>query len=194
MRGDVMSSHYIDITLRPDPEIAPHQLLSGLYAKLHRALVQGSHQDIGVSFPDHDERKPQLGTKLRLHGPAQSLYGLMESTWLQGVADYLQVASILEVPPNARYRQVSRAQAKSNVDRLRRRAMKRHGLDEASAAQRIPDTAVERLRLPFVTIGSQSTRQPSFPLFICHGPIIDEPVIGSFNSYGLSQQATVPWF
>lgn len=187
-------SYYLDIHLRPDPELTPHQLMGGLYTRLHRALVQLDSQDIGVSFPDHDDRKPSLGTHLRLHGSATSLQALMATRWLNGMQDHLKILPIAVVPANARYRLVSRTQAKSSPERLRRRAIRRHGLDAAVAEQRIPDTVAERLRLPFVTLGSRSTGQPSFPLFICHGPLLDDEVLGVFSSYGLSQQATVPWF
>ncbi len=187
-------SHYLDIHLRPDPELTPHHLLSGVYTRLHRALVQLQRADIGVSFPGHDDRKPGLGTHLRLHGPEAALASLQASSWLNGIGDHLRVSAIAPVPASARHRVVERVQAKSNVERLRRRAIKRHGLDSATAAQRIPDAAAERLHLPFVTLGSRSTGQPSFPLFIRHGPLLSAPVAGDFNSYGLSREATIAWF
>lgn len=189
-----MGGHYLDIRLRPDPELAPHHLLAGLYARLHRALVRSARDDIGVSFPAHDERLPSLGDHLRLHGPEASLAALMGASWLDGMRDHLRVGEIAPVPASALHRPVSRAQARSSPDRLRRRAMRRHGLDADAARQRIPDSAAQRLRLPFVTIGSRSTGQPAFPLFIRHGPLSPDPVPGTFNSYGLGRGATVPWF
>ncbi len=36
-----MTTHYINITLLPDPEFSHAHLLGALVAKLHRALVQG---------------------------------------------------------------------------------------------------------------------------------------------------------
>lgn len=187
-------SHYLDIHLRPDPELTPQHLLNGLYARLHRALVQLGSQDIGVSFPEHDDAKPTLGSKLRLHGPATSLQALETTPWLKGMLDYLKVSAIEPVPASARHRRVSRVQAKSSPARLRRRAMRRHGLDAQTAEQRIPDSAAEHLRLPFAMLGSRSTGQASFPLFIRHGPLLGSPVLGTFSSYGLSQEATIPWF
>ncbi|MCL1528910.1 type I-F CRISPR-associated endoribonuclease Cas6/Csy4 [Xanthomonas nasturtii] len=186
--------HYVDLQLRPDPELAPHQLLSSLYARLHRALVQQQRQDIGVSFPCHDTRKPHLGTNLRLHGRHTALQALMASAWLQGIHDHLTVSPIVRAPAGSQHRQVTRVQAKSSPSRLRRRAMRRHGIDAVTAAQCIPDAVAEQLSLPFVVLGSCSTGQASFPLFIRHGPLLSEPKNGSFNSYGLSQEATVPWF
>jgi CRISPR-associated endonuclease Csy4 len=205
---------YIDIQLRPDPEFTPHQLLSGLYARLHRTLAQLGSQDIGVSFPGYASREsapatplaatPQtsrkstavstLGNCLRLHGPASSLQRLTTTGWLQGMLDHVTVSAIGSVPSDTAHCRFARVQAKSSPARLRRRAMRRHGLDEPAAAQRIPDTAAEQLQLPFVIIGSRSTGQPSFPLFIRRDPAQPQAVSGNFNSYGLSQNATVPWF
>jgi CRISPR-associated endonuclease Csy4 len=194
MQVDAMTSHYIDIQLRPDPEIAPHQLMNSLYLRLHRALVQLGGQGIGVSFPAHDERRPDLGQHLRLHGTPNALKALADTDWLKGIKDHLHIGLVSAVPHGAAHRQVLRVQAKSNAERLRRRAMKRHGIDAAEAARRIPDHAEERLKLPFVTLGSRSTGQPSFPLFLRHGPVQGRAVEGEFNTYGLSMGATVPWF
>jgi CRISPR-associated endonuclease Csy4 len=186
--------HYIDLRLRPDPEIAAHQLMSAVFGRLHLALVQAARQDVGVSFPEHDERRPSLGSVLRLHGSEQALVALHTTGWLRHLNDYATVQPIAAVPAGCGHRVVSRVQAKSGVDRLRRRAMRRHGYDAAEAARRIPATAQELLALPFVTIGSRSTGQAAFPLFVRHGPVLPEAVSGVFNSYGLSTEATVPWF
>ena len=187
-------SHYLDIHLRPDPEIAPHQLMSSLFGRLHRALVALNRQDIGVSFPGHDERKPSLGTHLRLHGPEEALCSLVELPWLRGLLDHIHCGVISSVPGDAKHRVVSRVQVRSSVERLRRRAMKRHGLSQEEAARRIPPSAEARLSLPFVTLGSRSTNQSSFPLFIRHAPLQAHASQGDFNTYGLSQHGSVPWF
>lgn len=187
-------SHYLDIHLRPDQELAPHRLLSGLYARLHRALVQLGSTDIGVGFPGYDERKPTLGTQVRLFGPAASLRALMTTAWLHGMHDHLMLADVTTVPADVQHRRLSRVQAASSPARLRRRAMRRHKLDAAEAEERIPDSAAKLLRLPYVVIGSRSTAQASFPLFIRQGPLLAKPVAGPFNRYGLSAEATTPWF
>lgn len=188
-----MRSH-IDLRLRPDPEIAAHQLMSSVFGRLHLALVQAQRQDIGVSFPEHDDGRPTLGAVLRMHGSAEALGTLQATGWLRTLGDYVSVLPMAAAPAGCGYRVVSRVQAKSGVDRLRRRAMRRHCCDAAEAAQRIPAAAQELLSLPFVTIGSRSTGQTSFPLFVRHGPVLPASVPGAFNSYGLSTEATVPWF
>ena len=185
--------HHLDITLRPDVEFPAHQLLSALYAKLHRALVRLDASHIGVSFPDVDTRAPALGQRLRLHGRRNDLTALMQIDWLTGMRDHANVGAPLPVPADAPHRHLRRVQAKSSPARLRRRLMRRHDIDEATATQRIPDEAAELLRLPFIQLASASTGQ-IYRVFISHEKIQQQAVGGTFNTYGLSQAATVPWF
>ena len=185
--------HYLDIDLRPDPELAPHQVMSALYAKLHRALVALRSDNIGVSFPEVAARPPSLGVRLRLHGERHALARLMQVEWLTGVRDHVSLGAAMAVPSGVRHRNVRRVQAKSSPERLRRRLMRRHEIDAHEASQRIPDDAVELLRLPFIQLASTSTGQ-RFRLFIAHQPIQPTAVAGAFNAYGLSHEATVPWF
>jgi CRISPR-associated endonuclease Csy4 len=84
-------------------------------------------------------------------------------------------------------------QVKSSPERLRRRLAKRKGLTDEEAKRAIPLGAAERLNLPYVTIKSRSTGQ-DFRLFVDQMPPMDHAIFGSFNHYGLSATATVPWF
>ena len=191
-----MTSHYINITLLPDPEFSHAHLLGALVAKLHRALVQGQTTDIGVSYPQHVSQpltKRTLGAVLRLHGTPEALQRLMEQDWLKGMRDHTQAGALLPVPAHAQHRTVRRRQFKTNADRLRRRRMQRKGETAEQAAAAIPDTVERRPDLPFVQLRSSSTGQ-SFCLCVEHGPLQPLPVAGAFNAYGLGHQATVPWF
>lgn len=188
-----MLTHYLDIHLRPDPEFSASQLLAALYAKLHRALVQLRSEDLAVCFPGYSYKPLGLGQTLRVLGNAERLGQLMALPWLSGMADHIHVTAIAEVPAGAAHRQLTRAQAKSNPERLRRRQMKRHGLTAEQARERIPDSAAESLRLPFMPVRSASTGQ-AFLLFLRLGQPIPAPMAGSFNAYGLSATATIPWF
>lgn len=186
--------HYVDLMIRPDPEFPAHQLMSALYAKLHRALVNLRADGIGVSFPGFNAKPASIGTQFRLHGSVPSLQTLMETGWLLGMRDHAHVSGVQPIPAGAGHRHVCRVQVQSSPERLRRRAMRRHGLSEDAARARIPEVAARTLALPFVQLSSRSTGQLSFPLFIEHGPIQPQPVAGRFNSYGLSREATIPWF
>jgi CRISPR-associated endonuclease Csy4 len=185
-------SHYLDIHLRPDPEIAPHQLMAALYAKLHIALVQLGSSTLGVSFPGYAEKPASLGNHLWVFGPEADLHRLIVSPWLGGLQDHVHTSPVAEVPTQVDYRRFSRVQAKSNPARLRRRQMKRHGLTEEEARIRVPDSCAETLALPFVMLRSASTTQ-TFRMFLrCQ--TASAPASGVFNAYGLSATATVPWF
>ena len=185
--------HYVDIDVRPDPEFPAHQLMSALYAKLHRALVAQACTRIGVSFPCVDSQAPYLGTRLRLHGSLVALSALLESDWLTGMRDHVALTPPIQAPDIAQNRAVRRVQVKSNPERLRRRLIRRHAIDEQEARQRIPNESARLAHLPFVHLRSTSTGQ-TFRLFIDHGPMQPGAVHGDFNSYGLSQGATIPWF
>lgn len=184
---------YLEIRLLPDPEFVPTTLMNALFNKLHHALVAHGGQNIGVSFPDVGKNDRSLGERLRLHSHKAELEKLMASNWLVGIRDHTIVSEAVEVPAHAQQRIVRRVQAKSNPERLRRRLMQRKGIDHEAAAQAIPDSASERLTLPYVTLTSSSTCQ-QFRLFIQHGPLASTPTMGRFTHYGLSSTTTIPWF
>ena len=185
--------HYVDLTLLPNPEIAQIHLMGALFNKLHLALVARRSVHIGVSFPAVQSSPIWLGDCLRLHGDQTTLAELRTLNWLAGVRDHVQATAVLAVPSNAKFRIVSRVQAKNNPERLRRRQMRRHGLSADEALSRVPDTSIERLHLPYVQLQSQSTTQ-SFRLFIRHGALLETATLGTFGTYGLSSTATIPWF
>ena len=186
--------HYLDITLLPDPEFSQNHLMDALFAKLHRALVTAGCGDIGISFPEVLEQGTGLGTILRLHGLATSLGELMAANWLAGMRDHTTLSAVQAVPSSCiSFRVVSRLQAKSSPARERRRLMRRKGLTEEQAMDRIPDNCAEVLHLPYVQMRSQSTGE-RFLLFVRHGPVQVAPAEGSFSAYGLSPTGTVPWF
>ncbi len=184
---------YIELQLLPDPEFSANTLMNALFAKLHRSLVSSGEGRIGVSFPDVEQKGIGLGARLRLHGAAADLELLMSTNWLQGMRDHLSHSPITPVPEDAAHRVVRRVQAKSSPERERRRLMARKGISAEAAIQAIPDSAAEMLRLPYLLLNSQSTRQ-QFRLFVEHLPVQKESVQGMFSAYGLSTTGTVPWF
>ncbi|WP_062790884.1 type I-F CRISPR-associated endoribonuclease Cas6/Csy4 [Aquitalea pelogenes] len=190
--------HYLDIRLLPDADFNATVLLAALYAKLHRVLSKQQRRDIGVSFPgystgkqqDKDPAPPSLGATLRLHGSAASLDSLMASHWASGFADYALIGNIRPVPATTQVIRVQRRQAKSNPARERARLMRRKNMDSTEAYRLIPDSKARRLSLPYITLDSSSTGQ-RFLLFIDQHAVT-QAVSGEFNSYGLSNSATLP--
>ena len=188
-----MTSHYIDLTVVPDPETNAPQLLGALYDRLHLTLVQQRTEHIGVSFPGYSITPRALGNRLRLHGDTVSLQQLLETDWLKGLRDHVRMTEMAPAPENAVHRTIQRRQFKTNADRLRRRRMRRKGETPEQAAQAIPGSVERRPNLPYLNVRSRSSGQP-FCLFIALGPACDRATSGRFNSYGLGGPATVPWF
>lgn len=184
---------YLEFHLLPDPEFPTPLLMNALFAKLHRALVSHGQGRIGISFPDHSSNPGQLGPRLRLHGQAVDLERLMASNWLQGMRDHLAPYAITPVPSGAAHRIVRRVQAKSSPERERRRLIRRQGITPEAAQAAIPDSSAEKLALPSLLVTSQSTQQ-QFRLFIDHQAVQATPSPGSFTAYGLSNEASIPWF
>lgn len=186
--------YYIDIKLLKDPEFSAPMLMSALFSKLHRVLVNVSENDIGVSFPRFS--KDSLGDTLRIHASQSRLAQLETLPWRKGLGDFSQVSGVLPVPDTTECYLVKRVHVQSNVERLRRRAMKRHNLTHEQAVEKIPDTAERQIKnLPFVRITSQSTGGQQFRLYIEQTTVaghIDER--SQFSKYGLSAITSVPKF
>lgn len=187
--------YYIELAIVPDPEFPQPLLMNALFGKLHRALAALSRQDIGVSFPSYCEghQKRTLGHMLRLHGTQAALTELMGTDWLKGMRDHIDITGCQPIPSPCGYRQVQRRQFKTNAERMRRRRASRHGETLEEARYHIPDSVIRSVELPFVQLNSQSTHQ-KFCLFISHSELMAYPTRGTFNAYGLSSTATIPWF
>lgn len=184
---------YIDIRVRSLPELADAHILNTVYSKLHLQLATLDTGGIGVSFPGVDEKKHTLGGSIRIHGSKSELEALMATRWTLRLHDYAMASPILDTPEGVLHRIVRRVQVKSSPERLRRRLIKRQGVSEEEAKQRILDEFAERTKLPFLNVQSRSTGQ-RFKLFISHGSLQSVPSAGSFSAYGLSRAASIPWF
>ncbi|MCW8332093.1 type I-F CRISPR-associated endoribonuclease Cas6/Csy4 [Photobacterium sp. SDRW27] len=182
--------HYLDIRVEPDLEITAPALMNNLFAKFHRTMAQVCHGRVAVSFPYHART---LGDVLRLHGRRDALELLMAQPWLKGLRDYTRVGEILPVPREIEgYRCVSRVQKKSPRN-LRRRSVAKGWLTEEEALQQIPDSRHPQLTLPYLQLQSLSSKNV-MRIYIRHGEISQLTAEGEYSSYGLSRQATIPWF
>lgn len=181
--------YFIDITVFPDPEFVESTLMNALYSKCHRALGQFAGGEIGVSFPNHNKT---LGKTLRLHGTSEKLDALMAQHWLKGLGDYTKVSALSEIPRDVQYRLVKRVSKKSPHNK-RKRSVQKGWLTVEEAQVKIKDTHEHMLNFPFAQLTSLSNKNP-YKVFVSHGECLSEPIEGSFNSYGLSGVATVPWF
>ncbi|KAA6230502.1 type I-F CRISPR-associated endoribonuclease Cas6/Csy4 (plasmid) [Chlorobium phaeovibrioides] len=183
-------THYQEILLIPTPEFNTNVVMNSLYDVLHHALVAMSASDTAISFPGISSTG--LGNRVRLYTRPERLQQLSGHIAASAIRDHLKIGNILETPETTEAMTVRRVQCKSNVERLRRRYMKRHGASEQEAQSIIPENSMKHLSLPYATLFSQSTGH-SFRLFIQQQKVTT-PVKGLFNSYGLSDHATVPMF
>ncbi|NOZ11974.1 MAG: type I-F CRISPR-associated endoribonuclease Cas6/Csy4 [Gammaproteobacteria bacterium] len=189
---------YIEITLLPGAEIGLHFLWQKVYQQIHLGLVeiQGSSGEvpIGISLPQYNAEKQQLGNKLRLFAKDKQILEKMDVTkWLNRLTDYVHTTQIRGIPENRiAHAKFKRQQVKSSKERLARRKAKRNGIDYEQALVQLKAYDEKRVQTPFINIKSQSTGE-QFRLFIEKLPA-EKAQEGQFNSYGLSNKATVPWF
>lgn len=181
--------HYTDIFIFPDPEFVATVLLNALYTKLHKALHDLRSIAIGVSFPKY---KVTLGNVLRIHGEESVLHDLQSMDWIGGMSGYCSVSSIMLVPEGAKFRTVSRKQTTMSQAKLRR-LMKRGPMSEDGIRNYRAKMFSQGLDNPYVELVSGSNGQ-KHRRYIEFGELLDQPVFGDFDQFGLSKIATVPWF
>ena len=182
-------NHYVDIKLLPDAEIPATVLMNAIYTKLHKALCNIGSKTTGVSFPKH---KVTLGNVLRLHGTQNALSALQQKSWLGGMSGYCNVSEIKSVPTGAKFRTVTRKQTTMSQSKLKR-LIKRGSITENEAKNYKAKMFTKGLDNPYVELVSSSNGQKR-RRYIEFGELLDEPVAGQFDQFGLSKTATVPWF
>lgn len=180
---------YIDITLKPDQEIPLNWLTNGIYTKLHKTLCDLGSTSVGVSFPKY---KVTLGNVLRLHGSQANLAALQQQNWLGGMSGYCNVSEVLAVPDSVQYRTVSRKQTNMTQAKLNR-LIKRGSITEDEVKRYKAKMFSKGLDNPYLELqsGSNGHRHRRYIEF---GELVDAPVAGQFDQFGLSKTATVPWF
>lgn len=194
--------HYVEITLLPTDDIGHYFLWSKIYQQLHLALVAltgGQGGSVGFSFPEYSANQPRLGHKLRVFAVKESqLVQFNAQKWLERLSDYCHISSIRAVPEQTQYAVFARKQCVNNPERLARRRAKRKGETFEQALSHFVGFEGDFSSLPFVALESLSTAPSAeakhcFKLFIAQ-QLVQKPQEGSFNCYGLSQSATIPWF
>lgn len=193
---------YQELTLLPTDDIGHYFLWSKIYQQLHLALVElteGQGGSVGFSFPEYSAKQPRLGRKLRVFAPTEAqLTQCNVHKWLERLSDYCHISSIRAVPEQTQYAVFARKQCVSNPERLARRRAKRKGETFEQALAHFVGFEGEFSTLPFVALESLSTAASAeanhrFKLFVTQ-QLVPKSQEGSFNCYGLSQAATIPWF
>lgn len=194
-------THFQEITIISDPEIAPYFIWSKLFNQLHIALadVKNKHNidSIGVSFPDYyydkNGKSSKLGLKLRIFAPSQNdLETLNLNSWLAKLTDYVHIKGIKEVGDKATgYVSVHRYRFKP-VDIQAESLANKLNVSYKDAMVTVNKRAPEK-PVPYIQMRSQ-TNHSNYSLRILQQPR-DKPKAGSFNTYGMngmSDHVTVP--
>lgn len=180
---------YINIFLLPDPEFRETILMNAIYTKLHKAMYDLRSITIGISFPKYNAT---LGNILRIHGDKSILTDLQGLNWIGGMNGYCKVSQIASVPSVVKYRTVSRVQTTMSQSKLNR-LLKRGSITEDEVKNYKAKMFTKGLDNPFVELVSGSNGN-KHRRYIEFGELLDAPVPGEFDHFGLSKTATIPWF
>ena len=198
--------YYIDITLIPDAEAGLGFLWQKVYQQVHIALVDNkvaaNESLISIAIVKYADKAFPMGDKLRLlAGEKSALIDLNVTEWLSRFTDYCHVTSIKKVPDNiSKFAVYKRKSVKSLHKKAKSRATHLSKPYTEVLSFLINEGKYEDSSLPYVYLESQETKkyvgndgQFKFPLFI-EQTITMEPKVGTFDCYGLSKTATVPYF
>lgn len=193
--------YYRDIKLLSDAEISLGFLWKKVYQQIHLALVEVSNKNIALSFPnyycnyDDKKNKPNIGNALRVFAPSkEELESMNLGKWLERLNDYVQIGGILQTPEVTEFVQFKRKQFKFHDDVVRRAQHQadRRGISLEEALEHFEGYNSQQNKLPFIMCQSLSTNQ-EYKIFIEQKKNTNE-IKGSFDTFGLSKEATVPWF
>lgn len=197
-------NYFQEITIIPDPEIAPYFIWSKLFTQLHIALAEMKNEhgtdSIGVSFPDYhyDEKgkSSKLGLKLRVFAPNQKdLETLDLDKWLERLKDYVHVKRINEVGNKAKGHVVVRRYRHKNVLKQAEVFAEHKGITLEAALIHCAKHKQDNKPYPYINLMSSSNKQP-YALSIIQ-EMTDNETQGSFNSYGINNvtdKVTVPYW
>ena len=182
-------THYIDIKLFPNKEIRENVLLNQVYTAFHKRLYELKSDTIGVSFPEYHLK---LGKLFRIHGSKDDLQILQAKEWLGKYSTYCKVSDIKNIPDEVQYRSISRIQQNMTQAKLRR-LIKRGS---------IPDDEIKAYKIkmmqggldnPYVELISMSNGK-LHRRFLNFSELQSVENKGKFDFFGLSKEATIPWF
>jgi len=191
---------YLEITLLPNNDIGHYFLWSKVFQQIHLALVELKKDNdtslCGITFPEFNEQKNQLGQKIRVFAPEKKqLEALNLVKWLKRLHDYTHMTHIRDVPDHVdQYVRFTRVQIKSSRQRLARRAVKRHSIRYAQAIANLADFQPKYSAVPFIQLKSLGNGN-QFRLLISKETMseVSNPS-AQFNSYGLSNGSVLPCF
>ncbi|OCG07840.1 type I-F CRISPR-associated endoribonuclease Cas6/Csy4 [Gilliamella sp. wkB178] len=189
-----MLTHYFELRAIPQIEITEVDVMNQLMQSLHQVLV--NHQgNIGVSFPCYNLHRT-LGGIIRLFGSEAELNKLLADLKQKStVTDYALALPITLIPTSVTgYLRLIRVNPKgqSALRRAEKRLTAQGKWSDEVKNKMIAKWGSVNLAYPHLHFSSKSTGQ-QFIMWLKQEHCT-ESVSGTFNSYGLSQTATVPNF
>lgn len=182
-------NHFVELKIKPDDEMRENVLLNKIYTKLHKALYNLKSTDIAISFPSY---KVKLGNVIRLHSSENRLSKLQGLNWLGGLNGYCDVSEIQAIPDAVQHRNISRIQSNMTASKLCR-LIKRGSINAEETKQYKAKMFTQGLDNPYLELDSVSNGN-KHRRYIQFGELLDMPIAGDFDQFGLSKTATIPWF
>ena len=182
-------NHYFELKIKPDNEMSKAELTAKIYTKFHTALCTMQTNQIGISFP---ETQLDLGNIFRIHSNESQLRELQNLNWLGGFVGYCEMSQIQPVPIESKYQVISAK--RSNMSQAKLRRLINKGSIDAEGVKRYKRKMLSQwFDNPYIDLVSRSNGQV-YRKFFQFSPIQDVAIEGTFDSFGLSKTATIPYF
>lgn len=188
-------NYYLDIQLRlPDAEANYGFIWQKVFQQVHFALVEHGYDSgrklkhgdtktlrnskIAVSFPEYKNHPFPLGSKLRLYAQTEvELQKLAIEKWLNRLVDYLTIAEIQPVSAATKFVAFKQKRVKGEKRSAAAAKRKQDHLIKVFGENFNPEYAnlnlnsvFEKIKLPFIQIESQTSKQKGeykfFQIFI----------------------------
>ena len=193
-----MNTYYQELVLLPHEDVDLYFIWHKLFQQIHIALAANKTIDdksqIGVGFFEYHAQNFCLGKRLHLFAENEKLLEQMNcEKWLNRLRDYVHIQSIKPVPDKLDgYACFRHIKLKGNKGKLARRRAKRKRETLEQAMAYYEGFEEQSSNLPYINMISQTNGQ-RFKLLI-EKQEKNEPHMGLYSCYGLSNSATVPIF
>ncbi|MBE8167627.1 MAG: type I-F CRISPR-associated endoribonuclease Cas6/Csy4 [Shewanella sp.] len=166
-------NHYIEIIMKDD-------VVMHVYNQIHLILASANETQVGVSFPSL--------YKIRLHSTEIKLSSLFTEKSLTDCT----MSDVKSVPKNCTFafiRRIRSSKSKSQLRRFKKRGNVYTKEQELDYKMNMLKNGIDEL---YIQMKSNSTKQCYFRFLKLEKS--DKEKIGKFNSFGLSDTATIPIF
>lgn len=181
---------YLDININSDLDVHQNKAMSLVFQYVHQSIVSLGIGKIAVSFPK--VAATTLGNLIRLHGCENDLNIFLDTKFLMNIKNYGFISPVTEIPKKVDFKKISRIRSNMSQSKLRR-LIKRGSISQNEISIYMDKMLKNSLINPYLDLYSESTKR-IFRMFFQFSNVLTEAQLGEFDSYGLSDDATVPWF